>query len=131
MSATYDAYKAEAWRILATPNRVVELIKRHVESLKCPYQEIGATRCPTINENHYQTREKLVMTVAGHADLVYNVPLIVTSQKHVNHNRWLVRKLKEYGSDIDSACTRVSTCNGSVYFSYHLIIHQDSYLLEK
>jgi hypothetical protein len=130
MSAVYDAHKAEAWRILATPELVKALIKDRVGKLKCPYPMVGCAKCDTINENHYKTPEKLVMTVAGHCTLVYNSPMS-TREQHQGHNRWLVRKLKELGRDIESACTRVSTCNGSVYFSYHLIIKQDSHLVDR
>lgn len=129
MSDLYDVYKEEACRILITPDLVKDNIRRYIDQvLRCPYPIVGAAKCETLNESHYKTEEKMAMTVAGHAVLVYNTPM-GTKQQHLNHNRWLVRKLKEFGKSLGSCHTLVSTCNGTVYFSYHIVVHQASHLV--
>jgi hypothetical protein len=129
MSATYDEYKEEACRLLITPEFVQANIKRHIAALKSPYPMVGCAECYTLNENHYEIPAKLVMTVAGSAGCMYNRPMLRTDSVR-GHNRWLVRKLKEFGPILGSCRTLVTTRKGTVYFSYHLIVKQESHITD-
>lgn len=129
MSAIYDVYKEEVCRLLITPELVQENVKRYIRALKCPYPMVGAAECYSINENHYETPAKLAITVAGSAGLFYNTPMS-TKEQNEGHNRWLVRKLKEFGPTLGACRTLITTRKGTVYFSYHVIVKQDSHLLE-
>jgi hypothetical protein len=136
MSAVYDAYKEEVFRLTCTAEGVKKAIERHVRSLHTSF--LPGARIEMINENHYQTREKLVMTVAGSIHILEDMDFKMRNcctremekDRHRRQLRWIVRQMKDYGQTLGAHPNQVSTCNGTVYFSYHVVVKQESHLPE-
>lgn len=130
MSDPYDAYKEEALRILYGPKLIYDNVWRFVNGLRFDDLVPGVKAC--MNENHYERHDRMAITVAGHVNVVdnqawYGRQLDIRTRLQ---NRWLVRKLKHYGQIIGANPIRVSTLNGTVYFSYHVAVDQVSHLVD-
>jgi hypothetical protein len=125
MSAGYDEYKEEALRLLMNETMLMDSVRKHINGLRASF--VPAVKIEGINENHYRTWEKFVITIAGCCNIIQDVPFtpdpIARRQRH-----WVVRKLRDFGDVLESATTRVSSRSGTVYFSYHLIIKMDSHI---
>lgn len=136
MSAGYDEYKEEALRLLMNETMLVNTVRQYIGSLRASFAP--AVKIEGINENHYRTWEKFVITIAGSCGVIEDTDWskrpLQTHQMEVararRQRRWAVRKLRDFGDTLGSAVTRVSSCNGTVYFSYHLIIKMDSHLVD-
>lgn len=130
MSDLYDIYKEEALRILYTPKAVYDNCWRYINGLK--FDDLVPGVKVVMNENHYEEYRRMAITVAGHVNIVdnqawYGRRLDIRTRLQ---NRWLVRKLKHFGQSIGANPIRVSTCNGTVYFSYHVHVEHVSHLVD-
>lgn len=132
MSAGYDEYKEEALRLLMNESMLVDAVRKHIGTLR-------ATFCPAVkiqglNESHYRTWEKFVITIAGSCSVLDDRQVSYGHYQEIERNRrqrrWVVRKLKEYGEVLQSAKTCVTSHTETVYFSYHLIIPMNSHLVD-
>lgn len=130
MSSACDTYKEEAIRYLWTPELIHAIIQRRVSAL-CGTFVPGVQA--TVNEGHYATRDRLAITVAGSVEVVEDRPWRADDptwdDRKRRQNRWVCRKLREYGEFLEADPVRVSTCNGTVYFSYHIVVEQVSRLV--
>jgi hypothetical protein len=129
MNEWYDMYKEEALRILYTPKAVYDNCWRSINALK---SDLVPGVKVVMNENHYEEYRRMAITVAGHVNVVdnqawYGRQLDIRTRLQ---NRWLVRKLKDFGQTIGASPIRVSTCNGTVYFSYHVHVEHVSHLVD-
>jgi hypothetical protein len=132
MSATYDEYKEEALRFLMNEHMLVASVRQHIGNLRAPF--LPALKIDLLNENHYRTHDKFVITISGSCNIIDSVAAFGPHHEMVNHarrqRRWAVRKLRDFGNILDAATTRVSSRNGTVYFSYHLTIKMDSHIAD-
>jgi hypothetical protein len=130
MSAGYDEYKEEALRLLLNEDMLVQSVRHHIGSLRTKF--LPALKIEGINENHYRTWEKFVITIAGSCsvleDHISTGPHHEEVKRARRQRRWAVRKLRDFGDILGSATTRVSSNHGTVYFSYHLIVPMDSHI---
>lgn len=132
MSATYDEYKEEALRFLMNEEMLVASVRQHIGRLRAPF--LPALKIDMLNENHYRTLEKFVITIAGSCNVLEdNISFgshHETVRRERRQRRWAVRKLRDLGEVLGSARTLVSSNHGTVYFSYHLIIKMDSHIAD-
>jgi hypothetical protein len=132
MNDLYDAYKEEAFRLLMNGDMLLNAVSKHIGALRSPF--CPAVRIDAINQNHHRTCDNFVCTIAGACRVLEDRRSQLShyeEQARVRRQRrWIVRKLKDYGLTLQSAKTLVSAQNGTVYFSYHLIVKMESHLVD-
>ena len=131
-----DVYKEEAFRLLVSQEQIESAARKFIFNLRGKF--VPAVKIEIMNINSYRSHDRFAATLAGEVYVVedqdWSKRPIQTHQMQVTRQRlqrrWLVRKMREYGELIGANPNQVSSSNGHVRFSYHVVVKQESFLTD-